>query len=136
MSVAESVDTAALRTLQRVVMPVDRDLDVLKLYVDGEIVRGADADGGTGQVDRRGVVVPIGRRVSFETYFNAFPAGYWRRWTDVDEVRLSIRLSGAATVAVYKSNARGNPPRGRLIHSMDGVVDVDLTPAPFGDGGG
>ena len=32
-----------LRVLQRVVMPVDRDLDVLKLYVEGRIARGAEA---------------------------------------------------------------------------------------------
>ena len=25
---------------------------------------------------------PLGERLSFGTYFNAFPARYWRRWTD------------------------------------------------------
>ena len=32
-----------MRVLQRVVLPVDRDLDVMKLYVDGRIVRGEAA---------------------------------------------------------------------------------------------
>ena len=30
---------------------------------------------------RRSALIAEGRRVSFATYFNAFPASYWRRWT-------------------------------------------------------
>ena len=32
---------------------------------------------------RRSAVISPDRRVSFGTYFNAFPASYWRRWTTV-----------------------------------------------------
>src|SRR5258707_9580909 len=32
---------------------------------------------------QRSAVISPGRRVSFGTYFNAFPASYWRRWTTV-----------------------------------------------------
>lgn len=45
--------------------------------------------------------------VSFCTYFNAFPASYWRRWTHVTTVRLSVKASGKGTISVCKSNARG-----------------------------
>ncbi|WP_026404377.1 MULTISPECIES: glycosyltransferase [Actinomadura] len=139
-----------LRVLQRVVLPVDRDLDVLKLYVEGEIGRGAEAfaaeaaaeageaGGAGGGVGRRSVVVPVGRRVSFATYFNAFPASYWRRWTSVDEVFLRVRVRGQATVIVYRSSAKGHVSRVASVR-----VDSDdaheeafrLTLSPFIDGG-
>ncbi|OLT31368.1 hypothetical protein BJF79_37360 [Actinomadura sp. CNU-125] len=141
-----------LRVLQRVVLPVDRDLDVLKLYVEGEIGRGAEAfaaeaaaesaaeSGGEGGdiVGRRSVVVPVGRRVSFATYFNAFPASYWRRWTSVDEVFLRVRVRGQATVIVYRSSSKGHVSRVASVR-----VDSDdaheetfrLTLSPFIDGG-
>ena len=143
-------DGAEPRVLQRVVMPVDRDLDVLKLYVEGEIVRGAEAlaaeaaveaappGGPADDVGRRSLVVPVGRRVSFATYFNAFPASYWRRWTSVEEVLLRVRLRGQATVIVYRSSAKGH------IQRVDSVrIDSEesreetfrLTMSPFIDGG-
>ncbi len=36
------------------------------------------------------MLVRPGRRISFATYFNAFPASYWRRWTVVESVRLTV----------------------------------------------
>src|SRR5262249_4694526 len=35
---------------------------------------------------RQSALIAAGRRVSFGTYFNAFPASYWRRWTTVESV--------------------------------------------------
>ncbi|WUH98108.1 glycosyltransferase [Spirillospora sp. NBC_00431] len=149
----ESADTGVtdgLRVLQRVVVPVDRDLDVLKLYVEGEIARGAEAfaaeaaveaglhSGPAENVGRRSVVVPVGRRVSFATYFNAFPASYWRRWTTVDEVVLRVRLRGQATVIVYRSSAKGHIQRvGSVRFDSAGSREetVRLTLRPFIDGG-
>ncbi len=38
---------------------------------------------GYGRVDDdNNTVAESGRRITFGTYFNAFPASYWRRWTD------------------------------------------------------
>lgn len=157
-----------LRILQRVIMPVDRDIDVLDLYVAGRIVRGqeavekstaveealADATDGeqplaarettetsghsADSVGRRTLVVPIGRRVSFCTYFNAFPAGYWRRWTTVEVVHLRVRMRGEGTVVVYRSSSKGHVQRVDSVH-----VDSDsgeeqlfaLSLEPFIDGG-
>ncbi|MGH3239645.1 MAG: glycosyltransferase, partial [Spirillospora sp.] len=144
------MSAAELRVLQRVVMPVDRDLDVLKLYVEGEIARGAEAfaaeaaaeagphSGPADDVGRRSVVVPVGRRVSFATYFNAFPASYWRRWTTVDEVVLRVRLRGEATVIVYRSSAKGHIQRVASVRFDSGESreeTVRLTLRPFIDGG-
>lgn len=129
------------RILQRVVMPVDRDLDVLKLYVEGEIARGAEAGAlaeGGDDVGRRSVVVPVGRRVSFATYFNAFPASYWRRWTSVEEVVLRVRVRGQATVIVYRSSAKGHVQRVdsvRVDSETSREETFRLTLRPFIDGG-
>ncbi|GAA2037837.1 glycosyltransferase [Pseudokineococcus marinus] len=151
---AEEVGTrpvgAAARVLQRVVLPGDADPDVLPLYVEGELVTAgssedasrATARGGAVSGDqvlgRRRFLVPAGTRSSFATYFNAFPAGYWRRWTVVEQVRLSVRTSGAGTVTVYRSNAKGNAQRvtsSRVGGDHGSDVAVDLPLRAFNDGG-
>ncbi len=111
------------RLLQRQILPLDKDTDVFALYVDAEEAR-LDADrydiGGnraakdlnnaairqstsTGrsihpdQIESRTALrLPMGQKLSFGTYFNGFPASYWRRWTIVDEVTLTVRLTGPA----------------------------------------
>ena len=127
------------RLLMRQIMPVDRDFDVLALYVDAEESR-LDADkyqvGGnraakelnnaairqptsTGasihpdQIESRTALrVRSGEKMSFGTYFNAFPASYWRRWSIVTDVTLTIAVRGTgATVLVYKSMANGESQR-------------------------
>ena len=57
---------------------------------------------------RQSAFIRAGRRVSFATYFNAFPASYWRRWTTVSSVTLRIRLAGEATIVLYRSAAKGH----------------------------
>ena len=88
---------------------------------------------------RTALRVEQGERLSFGTYFNAFPASYWRRWTIVDSVRLSVTLRGAgATLLVYKSMARGHSQRVDAAETTeDGsqTFTFDLTLKPFIDGG-
>jgi galactofuranosylgalactofuranosylrhamnosyl-N-acetylglucosaminyl-diphospho-decaprenol beta-1,5/1,6-galactofuranosyltransferase len=154
------------RVLQRQIMPVDKDFDVIALYVDPEEAR-LDADkyeiGGdqaakdlnnaairqatsTGrsihpeQIESRTALrVKSGQRLSLGTYFNAFPASYWRRWTVVSEVRLTVRISGhGATLVVYKSMANGRSQRvdaATVTDGTEGTFVFDLTLAPFIDGG-
>lgn len=154
------------RLLQRQIFPLDRDFDVLALYVDPEDAK-LDADkyeiGGnraakdlnnaairqstsTGHAihpdqieSRTSLRVKSGERLSFGTYFNAFPASYWRRWTVVTDVTLTIKVSGkGATLLVYKSMARGHAQR---VASADtgtqesGTYTFDLPLKPFVDGG-
>ncbi|HEY2443960.1 MAG TPA: glycosyltransferase [Streptosporangiaceae bacterium] len=87
---------------------------------------------------RRSALISEGRRVSFATYFNAFPASYWRRWTTVNAVTLRIRLAGEAKIILYRSTARG------LSHPVETIsipadepetVERTLSLAPFIDGG-
>ena len=123
------------RLLQRQILPLDGDVDVLPLYLDPEeanldedkyVVGGSRAakelnnasirqKASTGRAvhpdqirSRTAVGIPSGEKLSFGTYFNAFPASYWRRWTVVTEVRLSITVTGGgATIIVNKSMANG-----------------------------
>jgi len=154
------------RVLQRFVLPADRDLDVVPLYVDTEpSVLDADKEmigtnkgaqkvnkaaarqaisSGTALhpdaiLDRHRLRVESSQRLSLGTYFNGFPAGYWRRWTIVGEVRLDLTLSGAgASVIVYRSMANGRSQRvdgWTCETSGASSVSFDLTLVPFVDGG-
>ena len=154
------------RVLQRQIMPLDRDFDVLALYVDPEEAK-LDTDryavgGNRGAKDlnnaairqsistgasihpdqiesRTSVRVRSGERLSFGTYFNGFPASYWRRWTIVDQVTLTVEVQGSgATVIVYKSMAKGHSQRVAAESTSDDQptrFTFDLTLRPFIDGG-
>lgn len=139
-----------LRVVARVVLPTDTDLDVLPLYVDGEHVPlpllGAAGQAASSPVPatqhpdqvlgRYSYRLGAGQRASFATYFNAFPAAYWRRWTVVDEVTLRVRTRGEGTLLVYRSSARGAVTRvaSRPV-SGTGEQLVELPLSTFVDGG-
>ncbi len=100
---------------------------------------GAESIGGYGTIsDAIGAVVKPERRLTLGTYFNAFPASYWRRWTGFSTVRLVMRVSGTGTVIVYRSTSKGHVQR-----AASGVTDsdelhtltFDLPLKPFIDGG-
>jgi galactofuranosylgalactofuranosylrhamnosyl-N-acetylglucosaminyl-diphospho-decaprenol beta-1,5/1,6-galactofuranosyltransferase len=86
-------------------------------------------------VERRSATVPAGERVSFATYFNAFPAAYWRQWTDATSVRLAVQLEGHGLVDVIRSDARGTYQRVDGAVHEDGQLVFDLELKHFGDGG-
>ncbi len=154
------------RLLQRQIMPLERDLDVMRLYVDPDpAVLDADKyEVGANRSardlhaaslrrsvsqhkslhpdlieSRHAMRVPVGERLSFGTYFNAFPASYWRRWTVVRNVTLTVRLAGrGATVTVYRSTADGRSQRvdsGLTGDTDAGTFVFDLSLKPFVDGG-
>lgn len=82
---------AAEQVLQRVVFPRDEDpLDVRALYIDEPETLSSSAT----VVSRRSVRVPSHSKLSFASYFNAFPASYWKRWTKVSEVVLRLKVRG------------------------------------------
>ncbi|MET0734708.1 MAG: glycosyltransferase [Microbacterium sp.] len=130
--------------LQNVVLPLDRDPDLLPLYVDpetwsvidGEPVRVSDRTHIGNVLGRTSARIGAGRRVSFATYFNAFPASYWQHWTSVRQVTLTVRTVGPATILVYRSNGSG--VRQRIeTREVDGTAtsDFELTVDRFSDGG-
>ncbi len=87
-------------------------------------------------IDRRSTLIRAGARLSFATYFNAFPASYWKRWTSIEDICLSVHTQGEGTVIIYKSNARGSLQRvdsRRVSGKSHSTFDLPLK--PFGDGG-
>jgi galactofuranosylgalactofuranosylrhamnosyl-N-acetylglucosaminyl-diphospho-decaprenol beta-1,5/1,6-galactofuranosyltransferase len=87
---------------------------------------------------RRSAVITAGRRVSFATYFNAFPASYWRRWTTVSSVTLRIRVAGESRIILYRSTAKGYSHQVEtiLVESDEPTtLQRTLTLDPFIDGG-
>jgi len=149
------------RVLQRVVLPTSHDIDVLPLYVDPDRPQ-LDVNTLGMTMKQRGRIPPampnaavepdphavLGRRryriqpsdrISFATYFNAFPASYWRRWTVVDVVTLDITVAGAgSTVLVYRSMPDGRAQRvdDSAVSASDGeTFRFDLSLDTFSDGG-
>lgn len=136
--------TLTWNEIQRVVFPQDADPDVISLYVDADIwaklgdreVRVSDRAHLDDVLARDRYRVPAGERISFASYFNAFPASYWQQWTNVEQVRLSIETSGQGTLLVYRSTAQGVPQR-MASHPFDGTErhEISLPVTTFGDGG-
>lgn len=149
------------RVLQRVVLPLDHDADVLPLYVDPDRPQ-LDVDTSAMTAAQRGRIPPaepnavvrpdphavLGRhrylvqrnqRISFGTYFNAFAASYWRRWTVVSSVTLRVSVSGQqASVIVYRSMPNGRAQRvesSTVTETGAQDFEFELSLAPFGDGG-
>ncbi|MFQ4147189.1 glycosyltransferase [Arthrobacter sp. LAPM80] len=169
MSVAEELESTTAtqesrrrRTLQRVILPTDSQVDTVPLYVDSgtasgirlrendELARSPKlpedklqlfSSGGASVhfddiLSRRSMTVRAGEQISFGTYFNAFPASYWRRWTDVRNIRLEVVTTGGGTVTVSKSNSRGSAQHveSASVHG-DTTTVFELSLVPFGDGG-
>ncbi|SDO52622.1 galactofuranosylgalactofuranosylrhamnosyl-N-acetylglucosaminyl-diphospho-decaprenol beta-1,5/1,6-galactofuranosyltransferase [Microbacterium sp. ru370.1] len=132
-------------TLQNAVLPLDRDPDLLPLYVDPETWSTIDEEpvrvtnvAQLGNIlDRTRARIVAGRRVSFGTYFNAFPASYWQHWTAVRQVRLTVRTSGDATILVYRSNGGGTKQRvdTREVRGEATESSFDLVLDQYSDGG-
>ena len=144
-------DDGVWREVHRIVFPSRADIDVLPLYVDvspSEGFASAESDGmefvstGSGDSDteaagdRRSLTVPAGKRYSLGSYFNAFPASYWRKWTRAEKIRFAGTFVGFGTVTLFKSNARGSRQR-VTSWRVDGEAQLreELSLAPFADGG-
>lgn len=68
----------AVSLLARVILPRPGEpLDVRKLYIEESDTNSRRAHPPT----RTELEIGAESEVSFATYFNAFPASYWRRWS-------------------------------------------------------
>ena len=100
----------------------------------------ATTPGRVNAVSRTEAILPAGSETSFETYFNAFPASYWRRWSQLDEVKLRIEITGEARVDLYRSKYDGSRIgiEGAQIETDEsghGIAEFTISLAPFEDGG-
>ncbi|GHD42633.1 glycosyltransferase family 2 protein [Mycetocola manganoxydans] len=131
-------------TLHNVVFSTDGDPDVLPLYADPETwtqigeetVKISENAHIEDVLSRSSMRIRAGRRVSFASYFNAFPASYWQHFSNVRSVRLTLATTGAGTILVYRSNSQGiqQSVTSRPISGSAETV-VDLPIQSFGDGG-
>ncbi|THG30830.1 glycosyltransferase [Naasia lichenicola] len=163
MTPASPAAPVELQLLQRVILPLEHDPGVLPLYVDADYwttvplpkdaraiarrepwdedlkrvpMRVSDFGELSDLVEDSGFRVPRRRKVSFGTYFNAFPASYWKRWTSLESVVLRVATTGVGQIMVYRSNARG------VVQQVDsstqreaGAATFELPFTFFGDGG-
>lgn len=125
-------DDQAVEKLQRLLLPRPGEpTDVRMLYYVATYE-------GTGRVknqNRSTIRIPAGGEVSFETYFNAFPASYWRRWSQLDRVVLRLGLRGAARIDVFRSRPTGGRIEIDSRQVEDETAEFSLSLAPFEDGG-
>ncbi|MFT4148368.1 MAG: glycosyltransferase [Micrococcaceae bacterium] len=138
------------RIIQKVIIPESKNTDSFALYIDSGAGISAEnaidsqdfSDAGKSDsyaesiIDRRSFIVPLGERISFATYFNAFPASYWRRWTTVSNIQLVVTTEGSGTLIVNRSNAKGAQQRVDSVKVSGTTTSTfDLSLKPFGDGG-
>lgn len=131
--------STAAHTLQRVIFPRPGEPhDVRTLYVDEPATNARRVHA----LSRTSMVIGAESEVSFHTYFNAFCASYWRRWSILEKVILQIEITGRGRVDLYRSKASGARVGlgGAVIDSTIGETDtVTLEIAadlgPFEDGG-
>ena len=136
----------AVSLLARIILPRPGEpLDVRKLYIEESDTNARRAHAPT----RTTLEIGAESEVSFATYFNAFPASYWRRWSILDSVVLRVELTGSARVDVYRSKATGaritiggeavsSGSSGPATDSDVGArasVEFDIDLSPFEDGG-
>ena len=135
----DSGQTRAVSLLSRVILPRPGEpLDVRKLYIEE-----SDTNARRAHAPSR-TTLEIGpeSEVSFATYFNAFPASYWRRWSTLESVVLRVELTGSGRVDVYRTKATGaRITVGGAGFSGSGraddgdIVEFEVGLDPFEDGG-
>lgn len=136
--------------LQRHIFPAEPDPDVLALYAEGDpgTARDEHDDDAPNQApspenisqvrSRHSYRVPPSHRTSFGTYFNAFPAAYWARYTNVDSVQLVLQVRGTGVVLIQRSNPFGQSYRvqsAQIDTPTATTLTFDLPLDTFGDGG-
>jgi galactofuranosylgalactofuranosylrhamnosyl-N-acetylglucosaminyl-diphospho-decaprenol beta-1,5/1,6-galactofuranosyltransferase len=122
--------------LQRVILPRPGEpLDVRTLYLEESPTNSRRAH----SLSRTSLSLVAESEVSMASYFNAFPASYWRRWTILKTVVLRLELVGHGRVDVYRSKAdssrihvQGKEFRGE---GTSALVEFEVELAPFEDGG-
>ncbi|MDT5160815.1 MAG: galactofuranosylgalactofuranosylrhamnosyl-N-acetylglucosaminyl-diphospho-decaprenol [Mycobacterium sp.] len=131
-------ESKAVSLLARIILPRPGEpLDVRKLYIEESETNARRAHPPT----RTTLEIGAESEVSFATYFNAFPASYWRRWSTVKSVVLRVELTGSARVDVYRSKATGAriTVGGAAVSSGDSNepanIEFEISLDAFEDGG-
>ncbi|RZL72863.1 MAG: glycosyltransferase family 2 protein [Rhodococcus sp. (in: high G+C Gram-positive bacteria)] len=132
--VTEDAPLLGKSLLQRVILPrAGEPLDVRTLYLEEAKTNSRRAH----SLSRTSLSVGAESEASFCTYFNAFPASYWRRWSTLNSVVLRLELSGHCRIDVYRSKADSSRihVEGREFQDGDAALEFEIELAPFEDGG-
>jgi galactofuranosylgalactofuranosylrhamnosyl-N-acetylglucosaminyl-diphospho-decaprenol beta-1,5/1,6-galactofuranosyltransferase len=130
-------ESNAVSLLARVILPRPGEpLDVRKLYLEESTTNARRAH----SLTRTTLQIGAESEVSFSTYFNAFPASYWRRWSTLKSVVLHAELTGTGRVDVYRTKATGarifvDGNAFASAHDEPAVVEFEVGLEPFEDGG-
>ena len=82
---------SAVSLLSRIILPRPGEpLDVRKLYLEESTTNSRRAHA----TSRTSLEIGKESEVSFATYFNAFPASYWRRWARSLTVGMARSVTG------------------------------------------
>ena len=134
----DAEESRAVSLLTRVILPRPGEpLDVRKLYIDESETNARRAHAPT----RTTLEIGAESEVSFATYFNAFPASYWRRWSTLESVVLRVELTGSARVDMYRSKATGSritvggAPVSSVEDDKPAYVEFEVSLDAFEDGG-
>ena len=132
MTANNSAARETLEPVQRILLPKRGEpVDVRMLYlIESEQNRERLSWSG-----RTSVTIPAGEEASFETYFNAFPAAYWRRWSQLKSIVLVMDVEGEANISLYRSKQDGQriSVANHLVGS--GHHEFELPLKNFEDGG-
>lgn len=122
----------AVSLLARVILPRPGEpLDVRKLYINESDTNARRAHAPT----RTELEIGPESEVSFATYFNAFPASYWRRWSTLQSVVLRVELTGSGRVDLYRTKATGARITIGGAEFSGEPVEFEIGLDPFEDGG-
>lgn len=133
-----------VHVISHVVFPLVKDPDVLPLYLDAETwttvrhepVRVSSNAHLDDVLSRSSFRVKAGHRVSFASYFNAFPASFWQQFTTVREVILRLTTTGDGSLLVFRSNSQGVQQRVETVDLTGNLTtELRLPVSGFGDGG-
>ncbi|MDV6302813.1 glycosyltransferase [Rhodococcus cerastii] len=130
----DAVPVLGKSLLQRVLLPRSGEpLDVRTLYLEEAKTNSRRAH----SLSRTSVAIGAESEVSFCTYFNAFPASYWRRYSTLTSVVLRVEVSGHCRIDVYRSKADASRihVEGREAVDGDAAQEFLIDLAPFEDGG-
>lgn len=136
-----SADTLlGVSLLQRILLPrAGEPLDVRTLYTDEARTNPRRAH----SLSRTSVSIGSESEVSFGTYFNAFPASYWRRYSTLTSVVLQVEVVGHCRVDVYRSKADGSrihvqgkdTDDAQITAAAGTTLEFEVDLGPFEDGG-
>jgi len=132
---SDTATSQAVSLLQRVILPrIGDPLDLRSLYIDEDESNRKRSRA----LSRTALELPAESEVSFATYFNAFPASYWRRWSVLEKVVLQLKVEGECRVDLYRSKADSTVIHvdGEVVATSDPTtLEFALDLAPFEDGG-